>query len=455
MAFYKEIPMFFKEAAAPLFVGEEPRLRGGVVKTAQEEMPLDAEIAEFSATIRPDAGSTWVLLNAMGQGEFYGPNVNGDFFGYGELVRHPKEWESTRIFDVEKRRELARKFDGGYTTFYNAHPFKHHANKNPDRAFGTVEVAHWNKRMRRVELIIKLVHDQCLKHGGMDIVNRLKDGEFPDVSMGTRVIYDICSVCGNKAKNASEYCVHINERRREKDPKGDGTLPYMINIRPIFFDISFVLVGADRTARALWKIAQAQNAHLEDALYKIAYNKSAEIYKLSDLIKYVVPPMDGGRDSLQESDLPQNNRSEFPESILRGLGSLPMNEMFSTLGRSGAVLHPDEFKKIIIIRSGSPDMGSLMNLPMPSTSNIEVPADPSPCMPHGGMMQMLRSVLGGGMPNPMHTGKKIVRIIMGSPSLTATKGIAEGHPALQKISAAYNGYLLWSLADMRRMGGEW
>ncbi len=69
-----------------------------------------------------------------------------------------------------------------------------------------------------------------------------------DVSMGCRIDYSVCSICGNKAKTAAQYCAHINHQRGKVFD--DGKKVYEINIGPKFHDISAVLNGADKVAKA-------------------------------------------------------------------------------------------------------------------------------------------------------------------------------------------------------------
>lgn len=60
----------------------------------------------------------------------------------------------------------------------------HHRNKDPSRAYGEVELAAWNDHMKRVELVVRVDFDKCQKFGGIGVWDKLKKGQFPDVSMG-------------------------------------------------------------------------------------------------------------------------------------------------------------------------------------------------------------------------------------------------------------------------------
>ena len=262
---YKSI-LFTKEANHLGRGFSEPpavMVRPGQSKIAEIDTPLHPALQAYIQMLKPDENSTYVLVNAMGAGEWYGDNINGDYFPYEHLVNHTDQWLSIPAHDTNAKRRVAHQLGWGYTTFMNSHAFKHHVNKDPNKSYGEVVCAVWNEKMKRVELIIRLDHQLCEKNNGMDVLNKIHNGEFPDVSMGCKVPYDVCSICGNKARMKDEYCVHIRDRRMNRDPRGDGQRPYMINIRPRFFDISFVFIGADKTARTLMKIAS-----FEEPVYK-------------------------------------------------------------------------------------------------------------------------------------------------------------------------------------------
>ena len=79
------------------------------------------------------------------------------------------------------------------------------------------------------------------------------------ISHNCRVAYDVCSNCGNKAANRRQYCTAdtcISKAGKRmfgcKDGltkvAADGTVQYVENPNPLFFDISEVIRPADRTA---------------------------------------------------------------------------------------------------------------------------------------------------------------------------------------------------------------
>ena len=87
------------------------------------------DLKAFIDNLDPESSKVYVLVSAMGAGEHWGPNKNGDFFPEQSLIKQ-------------------------YPTFYNAKVFKHHINKDQAHSFGDVVFSGWNPRMKRVELII-------------------------------------------------------------------------------------------------------------------------------------------------------------------------------------------------------------------------------------------------------------------------------------------------------------
>ena len=70
------------------FLGESEHGLGaiplfGPADSAFEKMAapsLRPEVVQYIERLRPQSGSQYVLVNAMGAGEFFGSNINGDHF---------------------------------------------------------------------------------------------------------------------------------------------------------------------------------------------------------------------------------------------------------------------------------------------------------------------------------------------------------------------------------------
>lgn len=235
---------------------------GDLEKTASgEHLP---EVIELVESIAPQPDRLYVVNSALGAGEWVGFNLRGDWFTEEGLLHEPHGWRGIPVWDVQRRREAAAETElvtpwgalaWGYPTFYNAHRFRHHQNKDPHRAYGYVLGAFWDARMHRVILVSELIRASCERLGALDIYERIARGEFPDTSMGAKVPMDICSICGHVATEPRFYCEHV--RKDAPSPYGmrallpDGRRCGVYNTHPRFFDDSFVFIGAERSAKVM------------------------------------------------------------------------------------------------------------------------------------------------------------------------------------------------------------
>lgn len=205
-----------------------------LTKTAGNYHP---EIQAYIEKAKPMPDLIQVLLTALGAHEYWGQNVNGDRF-YENALKNPGD-------------------DYGYKTFLsNANYFTHHVNKDPNLAKGKVLAATWNDAAKRVELVVGI--NPTLDP---DAASMLDNGEALCFSMGARLPFDVCTVCGNKARTRAEYCEHLKYQMNQIDPQ-TGILVGAVNPTPKFFDISRVLIPADKTAYMWEKIAHAANSPL-------------------------------------------------------------------------------------------------------------------------------------------------------------------------------------------------
>lgn len=208
------------------------------------------EFADILQRVKLASGEVPIHLLAMGATEYYGPNRNGDGFRA----------------DVCEARH--------HTFVKHARWYRNHANKNPDKSWGIVKHSHYNPHMHRIELLVALngTKEAAARNGGMvatEELEKLANGEDLAVSMACRVPFDVCSGCGNKARNKEEYCTGIDQgghckmgglRDRITLVSDSGDQLYADNPDPTFFDISRVFRPADRIAWVTGQLKAASHA---------------------------------------------------------------------------------------------------------------------------------------------------------------------------------------------------
>jgi hypothetical protein len=299
---------------------------------------LASAALDFSRSVRSKPGSTFILVLAMGASEFYGPNRNGDAFLESELKKHYKTFET------------------------NAHVFKSHVNKDPAKSIGRVEKAFYNDEMHRVELILELFDSKC-----PEVVSKIRDNQDVAVSMGCRIKYDVCTICGNKAATRADYCKHLKYEMNEIYP--DGRIVAAENPSPNFFDISVVFRPADKTGYMMKKVANFRDRPKGSpstaiqlkvaALTRVSkyLDKAAEIDKIITGIG-VNPDSVLSRPekdlsikwlrSLAPSMISSHNR--LKDSDISDLSGFPMSKVLNGLSSKGIVLMTPEFLDLVFYK---------------------------------------------------------------------------------------------------------
>jgi hypothetical protein len=330
----------------------------------------------------PDTMKIHVI--ALGAGEYWGANRNGDYFPEKAL----QDYHET------------------FVKFGNFH--KNHKNKPHDPKFGWVEKSWYNPKMHRVELIV--------------VVDLLKYPEFKDlidsgkeipVSMAAKLPFDICSICGHRRTKPGREntCRHVNDELTKVLP--DGRQVYAINTRPKFFDISKVWKPADRTAYVLRKVASAdmemekyaspylntqenfdgfrksgwkknengtwtrlnsktaaldeelnnagrdpflaisktshltKKAYVEPHLRKQAWDKIAFIQKLSELEKRIEGELAGKVEDGKVKAIKNGiSKVDLPDEVLDSMSQLPKSTAYASLADKGIILRPKEFLRL-------------------------------------------------------------------------------------------------------------
>lgn len=308
--------------------------------------------SDFFKNIKPVPGQSIVYVLAVSAWERYGENRNGDGFPefpYKEHLSPPAIAPEDTLVQHYKSFET------------HGHNYRHHQNKDPKKAVGKVMKAFWNPTMHRVELLISLDDSKA-----PDLAERIAAGEFPPVSMGTKVPYDVCTICLNRAPTRAQYCNHLKFQMRDVI---NGVKVAALNPRPKFFDISWVYRPADPIAYMLKKVAEETpytlisgseaGEYLDDMQErKLAAHKLAVIDKVVQGL-----PVDAKTEGVDEADLNNIKKMRvvviaagkrtptFPDSILRQLATLPMNKTLSSLYGSGMALSTPEITKIVVYKS--------------------------------------------------------------------------------------------------------
>lgn len=312
-----------------------------VTKTASEAL-------DYIRNVVPEPGKTHMLVLALGGEETYGPNRNGDGF-----PERPIPSKGHRVGAAEDRYWVApgEELTRHYQTFETnpAHAFLHHQNKDPKKASGQVKKAFWNDRMHRVELLVVVDNQK-----DPEWVQRVNDGDFPAVSMGCRIKYDVCSICGNRAPTRAQYCDHVRGAPGMNQLMPDGRRAYVHNPSPNFFDISRVFRPADRTGYTLKKVAHVYelrpSAELGEAADAVE-RKSAAIRKLSDIDKVVrgepvaSASLDKGEAALIRNfrDFVLPRTGDAPGLPVEELVSVSPKAAMSTLSALGVQMRAEEF----------------------------------------------------------------------------------------------------------------
>ncbi len=397
---------------------------------------LHPDIQRHIDGLKSEPDCVYILVNALGAYEWYGANMNGDAFTEAELA--PMQWENVPVTDMTT----------GYNSFYRAGIFRNHKNQDHSQSYGKVVKSVYNRVMHRVELIIRVDKALAAKFGHSDLYARLEKGDRIATSMGTRVPFDVCSICGHKSKTRKDYCDHARLQMGEILP--DGRKVFVYNPGMKFFDLSMVVIGADRISHVMAKVAsysaqmmssaeaaelagyEEPEEHMQAMLKQAMARKQAEIEKDVPALSAALMP----RITDDEPDLPRN--------VLQRLSGAPdLASALSAVTSTGIVLKPREFQRVILVRVGHGGMADSMDAagqefcPVHGEDrSIDLPVRPTGI---GDILEMLRPMLAerSGFAQPLATRMTIIKL--GSIAAPRSPQYVDS-PLLAKISAAYNGY---------------
>ena len=124
-----------------------------------------------------------------------------------------------------------------YKTFKNALTFVEH-DQNVERAKGKcIDVI---ARRLPDTLLIDVLFSVAKRH--VDLLENIKTGIINAVSMGCTTEQTVCSICGNVARDSSQYCTHIKNGKGRYFVCADGTKRKAAELceKNSFFDVSLV-----------------------------------------------------------------------------------------------------------------------------------------------------------------------------------------------------------------------
>lgn len=330
-------------------------LRG---KPCYESLSKEASASpalEYIKHVQPTPGRTVVLILGLGSYEYYGLNRNGD--GFNEQPYKPgcSNGPGRDAWVMEKEC-----IQYHYQTYEQGHVYRHHNNKNPKKSIGRILKAFWNSFMHRVEVLEDLDNSRA-----PDLAQQIGDGEYPAKSMGCRIKFDVCTVCGNMAPTRRQYCDHLKfEMGRLQD---DGLRAGALNPSPRFFDSSWVIRPADRTGYLLKKVAEEStrpyelwsSSDLGDFVDHLA-EKAAAAKKLAVIDKVVR----GYPAAMVQGDLPEAgviaryrdtalptvvaNTPELSSQDLNSIQGHNLADTLSALSRVGIILTTPEFIQLFM-----------------------------------------------------------------------------------------------------------
>jgi hypothetical protein len=409
---------------------------GGLEKIAGARHP---EIELYLRCLRPDPAYQYVLMTPMGAFEAYGMNSNGDIFPELALSFNRDKDDAGPIIKrlVDKwlghhgKKLPPGKYDNfGHKTFLEAHRYRHHVNKDPSISYGDIVCAVWNPAMQRVEVIARHDREKAKRVGAEEIITDIDDGKPRQISMGCKVAFDVCTVCGHISRTQADYCEHL--RTRMGSITGDGKVVGAVNLFPRFFDLSDVFVPAAKESGVLEKVARDKRYFMlagrstgKSTSTKLAGNKHAEIKK-------EILPNSGYR-AVRDSC---GAEPDIARSVLRK-GNL--GELLSTLAVMGIVLKPREFQDGMLHRMGHSRMAD----DLWKSNKIFRQSKGAPAATLGAPNMRLAKLLSSLIPERSafypHLPRRVIRIAITKQAAEAPR-IAEMTPVLEKIAAAYDSY---------------
>jgi hypothetical protein len=408
-----------------------PRSGGGHEKIAGE---LHPDLKKFMSSLKSDPKYQYVLMTPMGAFEYWGMNVNGDIFPEISLSFDSRKDNPAPVAAALERKWLApfgktvppgNYRDFGHQTFMKALRYQHHANKNPDVAYGDIVFVVYNPAMKRVELISRHDREKAKRVGAGEIIQYLDEGKPRQISMGCKVPFDVCTVCGNVSRTPRDYCECLKFSMGSVRP--DGKIVGAVNFFPRFFDLSDVFVPAAKESGVLMKVAR-DNRH-------VPLPKLADVRKRAEVTKQILPNSVETSMSKAEAQEP-----DVPNSVLK---SGDFSKLISTMAMLGMVMKPQEFQYGALHRMGHGGLADKLHNERrvfrvvkggsPSASISSSGYDPS-------IARMLSSLLRDRSGFYPHLPSRMVRVMVVKSPERKEISVAPNSDILDKVASAYDSY---------------
>lgn len=309
------------------------------------------------------AGQTDALVIALGAYEGTGANRNGDIFKEAECIKNYK------TFIKSGSRNKDGSYDGRALN-------RHHKNKPEDPKYGNIKAAAYNKKMKRIELIIGMDNDKCAEE-----IQKLAEGKQINVSMAAKVAYDKCTWCGYEAKDDRHRCKHIPKELGEINKRGE--MCSMDNINPKWFELSIVGRPADRIGMSLKLASDTKYVpnyrelypgfvvppdYPGDHLYisKHAEEKRGLVKKLAAIEKHLDAIMKEGPKNSKDKYIVEhkaklNESDSISESTLEELRKFEPSKLLKALADQGILFSPEDFVKYLFGTKSLSNSGDLFS----------------------------------------------------------------------------------------------
>lgn len=239
MSFLRFATAIFLEKAHSMDEVEASALKSPLSETSKKALAqFKQTVVKAKKNLALSQDFMYIRTRAIGSLEQWGPNQNGDGFPIKEL-------------------------QSSYRSFVGKGNFIDHKSDDITKIRGLVVDAFMNNEDGCVECLIavdKKSHPQLCRDIETGVVN--------SVSMGTRVGWSTCSVCGNIAKTENDYCSHISGYKGLKVSMFTNTPEHRYGEWPVhevnhdleFIELSWVAVPAFREANVLERIASLKQA---------------------------------------------------------------------------------------------------------------------------------------------------------------------------------------------------